>query len=135
MSQLAHPAAVGGPHAAAAELDASTDPCADASFGGAASSSAVSDSDEAALPPQTPLSGVSQLSSSSSGSIGYASGCSAGSGSGPGGHTATSGNNCAGSATRQLVLRTYEYHVLHSAAYGVPLLFLRGCHPGGLGFR
>lgn len=31
---------------------------------------------------------------------------------------------------RQAQLRMYEYHIVHSAAYGVPVLFLRGSHSG-----
>jgi hypothetical protein len=126
--QLAHPAAVGGADIAAAEHEACTDTY--ASCDGAGPSNAVSDSDEAALPPHALLKGTSPLSSGGSGSVGCVDGCSAGSGSGLGGDTAASGNSSTGIAAAQSALRTYEYHVLHSAAYGVPLLFLRGSHAG-----
>lgn len=129
MSQLAHSAAADGADAAAAEHEACTDTY--ASFDGAGHSVAVSDSDdEAALPPQTLLNLVPQLGSGGSGSVGCASGCGSGSGSRLNGHTAASGNGGTSIAAAQSALRTYEYHVLHSAAYGVPLLFLRGSHAG-----
>ena len=129
MSRLAHPAAAGGTYAAAAAHEACTDTY--ASFAGAEPSGADSDSDEAALPPQTPLNGVPQLSSGGSGSTVFVGGCGAGSCSKLGEHTTACGNDSNGSATGRSALRIYEYHVLHSAAYGVPLLFLRGSHAGG----
>jgi hypothetical protein len=130
VSQPAHPAAVGGAETATTEDAAALEACTGASLDGCEPSDADSDSDEAALPPQAPLSGVSQLSSSNSGGVGCVGGCGCGSGSGVKGHM-TAGRSCsAGSAAVQSALQTYEYHVVHSAAYGVPLLFLRGCHAG-----